>query len=42
LKGQFAIRCAIVNHRSRRADFRTLIDAVVRIGREAGTSSVGK
>jgi glutamate/tyrosine decarboxylase-like PLP-dependent enzyme len=34
LQGRFAIRCAIVNHRSRRADFRKLIDAVLGIGRE--------
>jgi aromatic-L-amino-acid decarboxylase len=30
--GHYAIRCAIVNHRSRCADFDALVDAVVRIG----------
>ena len=34
LDGRFALRCANVNHRSKRADFRTLVEAVVRIGRE--------
>lgn len=34
LGGRFAIRAAIVNHRSRRADFDALVDAVERIGRE--------
>jgi len=34
LHGRFALRVAIVNHRSRRADFDALVDAVVRIGRE--------
>jgi aromatic-L-amino-acid decarboxylase len=34
LGGRFAIRCAIVNHRSRREDFDALVEAVVRIGRE--------
>jgi aromatic-L-amino-acid/L-tryptophan decarboxylase len=34
LQGRFALRCANVNHRSRRSDFRLLIDAVVRIGKE--------
>ncbi|HEX6040503.1 pyridoxal phosphate-dependent decarboxylase family protein [Longimicrobium sp.] len=34
LGGRFAIRCAIVNHRSRRADFDALVEAVERIGRE--------
>jgi aromatic-L-amino-acid/L-tryptophan decarboxylase len=39
LGGRFALRCANVNHRSRRADFETLVNAVVRIGRElAGRS----
>jgi aromatic-L-amino-acid decarboxylase len=32
--GHYAIRCAIVNHRSRYADFEALVDAVVRIGDE--------
>jgi glutamate/tyrosine decarboxylase-like PLP-dependent enzyme len=41
LGGRFAIRCAIVNHRSRREDFDALVEAVVRIGREilAGEAS---
>src|SRR3954466_16310434 len=34
LGGRFALRCANVNHRSRRADFDTLVEAVARIGRE--------
>jgi len=34
LHGRFALRVAIVNHRSRRADFDALADAVVRIGRD--------
>ena len=34
LDGRFALRVAIVNHRSRREDFDTLVDAVLRLGRE--------
>jgi aromatic-L-amino-acid/L-tryptophan decarboxylase len=34
IKGKFAIRCSITNHRSRREDFELLIDNVLRIGRE--------
>jgi len=34
LGGQFAIRCANVNHRSTRADFRMLVEAVIEIGKE--------
>jgi len=34
IKGRFAIRCAITNHRSRREDFDLLIDNVIRIGKE--------
>lgn len=34
LKGRFAIRAAITNHRSRREDFNALIDASVAIGDE--------
>jgi aromatic-L-amino-acid decarboxylase len=34
IRGRFAIRVAITNHRSRREDFDALIDAVVSIGRE--------
>jgi hypothetical protein len=32
LRGKFAIRCAITNHRSRREDFDALADAVLRLG----------
>lgn len=32
--GQFAIRVAITNHRSTRADFDALVDGVLRLGRE--------
>jgi glutamate/tyrosine decarboxylase-like PLP-dependent enzyme len=32
LRGKFAIRCAITNHRSRREDFDALVEAVVRLG----------
>lgn len=34
LKGQYAIRCANVNHRTRRSDFVLLVDAVVKLGRK--------
>lgn len=34
LRGRFAIRVAITNHRSVRADFDALVDAVVELGRE--------
>jgi len=34
LEGRYAIRCAITNHRSRRADFEILVDAVISLGRE--------
>jgi glutamate/tyrosine decarboxylase-like PLP-dependent enzyme len=34
LRGRFALRCCFVNHRTRSADIRTLLDAVVRFGRE--------
>jgi glutamate/tyrosine decarboxylase-like PLP-dependent enzyme len=34
LRGQYAIRCANVNHRSRRSDFALLVDAVVNLGRK--------
>ena len=34
VRGAFAIRCAITNHRSRTEDFDALIDAVAEIGRE--------
>lgn len=43
LDGRFALRCCIVNHRSRREDFDALVDGVVRIGREvlAGSPYAG-
>jgi len=34
LRGQFAIRVAITNHRSRREDFDVLVNAIAEIGRE--------
>jgi aromatic-L-amino-acid decarboxylase len=34
LQGRYAIRCANVNHRSRRSDFKLLVDTVIRIGKE--------
>ena len=34
LEGHYALRCAITNHRSRRADFDLLVDAVLSLGRE--------
>jgi aromatic-L-amino-acid/L-tryptophan decarboxylase len=34
LQGRYALRCANVNHRSRRADFDMLVDAVVTLGRK--------
>jgi glutamate/tyrosine decarboxylase-like PLP-dependent enzyme len=34
LQGRFALRCANVNHRSRRSDFDALVDAAARIGKE--------
>jgi aromatic-L-amino-acid decarboxylase len=36
VRGQFAIRCAITNHRSRPEDFEMLCDGVLRIGRARG------
>ena len=39
LAGKFAIRVAITNHRSRREDFDTLVNAVVRIGAEVAAGS---
>ena len=32
LEGKFALRAAIVNHRSRKEDFQMLVDAVIKIG----------
>lgn len=40
LKGRFALRVAISNHRSRREDFDVLVDAVLRLGRELAGESV--
>jgi aromatic-L-amino-acid decarboxylase len=37
LKGKFALRAAIVNHRSKKEDFQILVDAVVRIGERVGS-----
>jgi glutamate/tyrosine decarboxylase-like PLP-dependent enzyme len=34
LRGKYAIRVAITNHRSRREDFDTLVRETLRIGRE--------
>lgn len=34
LEGRFALRAAITNHRSRREDFRMLVEAVMKIGAE--------
>ena len=34
IKGKFAIRCSLTNHRSRREDFDLLIDSVIKIGKE--------
>jgi glutamate/tyrosine decarboxylase-like PLP-dependent enzyme len=39
VRGRYAIRAAIVNHRSRREDFDVLADAVERIGREVARAS---
>jgi aromatic-L-amino-acid/L-tryptophan decarboxylase len=38
LEGKYAIRCAVTNHRSRRADFELLVDAVLSLGRELSGS----
>jgi glutamate/tyrosine decarboxylase-like PLP-dependent enzyme len=38
LRGRYALRCANVNHRSRRGDFDTLVDAVVTLGRKLSGS----
>ena len=37
LRGKFAIRCAITNHRSRREDFEILVDAMARLGEDLET-----
>jgi aromatic-L-amino-acid decarboxylase len=39
LAGRYAIRAAVVNHRSRRDDFDALVDAVERIGREVAAET---
>ena len=39
LDGKFALRAAITNHRSRREDFRMLVDAVVKIGAEISSET---
>jgi len=39
LDGKFALRAAITNHRSRREDFRMLVDAVVKIGTEISSET---
>lgn len=39
LRGRFAIRVAITNHRTRRADLRELVTAVVRLGDELADSA---
>lgn len=39
LNGKFAIRVANVNHRSRREDFDTLLDAVLELGRALSRKS---
>jgi aromatic-L-amino-acid/L-tryptophan decarboxylase len=39
IRGKFALRVAILNHRSRRKDFEMLVSAVVRLGRESMDSS---
>jgi glutamate/tyrosine decarboxylase-like PLP-dependent enzyme len=41
LNGRFAIRAAITNHRSRRADFDILVDAVLSIGRKLAVQRSG-
>jgi aromatic-L-amino-acid decarboxylase len=40
LGGRYAIRAAVVNHRSRREDFDVFVDAVERIGREVAEGRV--
>lgn len=38
LNGRYAIRCAIVNHRSRRDDFDALVEAVLKLGAEVASN----
>jgi hypothetical protein len=40
LDGKFAIRVAITNHRSRRADFDALLAAVLELGREIAADPI--
>jgi glutamate/tyrosine decarboxylase-like PLP-dependent enzyme len=40
IRGQFAIRVAITNHRSRREDFAMLVDEVLAHGRAVAGSAV--
>lgn len=42
LDGKFALRAAIVNHRSRREDFDALVQAVLKIGESAATDMTGE
>jgi hypothetical protein len=41
LKGQYALRAAITNHRSRLEDFDLMIQEVLRIGRELAAARFG-
>lgn len=41
LDGKFAMRAAITNHRSRRADFEMLVSAVVKLGAEIISGNSG-
>jgi aromatic-L-amino-acid decarboxylase len=42
LNGHNALRAAITNHRSRRADFRILVEAVIRLGKELVNEGFGR
>jgi len=39
LKGHYAIRVAITNHRSRLEDFDALVEASIRIGRDLNSTN---
>jgi aromatic-L-amino-acid/L-tryptophan decarboxylase len=41
LRGRFALRVAITNHRSRREDFDARVDAVLRLGRRTAALGCG-
>jgi aromatic-L-amino-acid decarboxylase len=41
LRGRYAIRVAITNHRSRRGDFEVLVEGVLRLGRELVVAAAG-